>query len=324
MRFVDAGADRRGRLVEWVEKALFLRLNKLFEIAPSERNYQTLLSIRNLATLAQDSQPYIPNIIPRRLPKNVVAGEHFVLKDLPFYVEAREVDAQARQERLSHREERRQEGTLRRAPSEKSPALRQSARPLAEKKKKVAAKGIVIRSLVLSSSSASNSESSLPRRMLGANESGPSIPTHEHLALSVGEESEVNQPVSPCSEPEDDQLAIADKLVAKELGPSSIEPVPPMLIVIDEAAAEGMKSPCREPDHLAIVVVDKPIARRPVAPHDLQAGFSKRLQGRLREAMESICSSVHGDQLERIRRDDGFGPMPSPNTAQPGGPVHEE
>ena len=307
-----------------MEKALFLRLNKLLKIAPSARNYQTLLSIRNLATLAQDSQPYIPNIIPKRLPKNVVPGEHFVLKDLPFYAEAREADAQARQERLSHREERRQEGTLRRAPSEKYSALRQPARPLVEKKKKVAAKGIIIRSLVPSSFSTSTSESSLSRRVPGANESEPSIPTHEHLALSVGEESEVNQPVPPCSEPEDDQLAIADKLVTKELGPSSIEPTPPILIVIDEAATEGMESPCREPDHLAIVVADKPIARRPVAPHNLQAGFGKRLQGHLREAMEASCSSVHGDQLERIRRDDGFGPMSSPDTAQPGGPMHEE
>lgn len=38
-----AGADKRGKLVEWVEKASFDRLNKLFEIAASERSCQTLL-----------------------------------------------------------------------------------------------------------------------------------------------------------------------------------------------------------------------------------------------------------------------------------------
>ena len=38
----------RGRLVEWVEKASFDRLNKLFVISASERNYQTLLTDRNL------------------------------------------------------------------------------------------------------------------------------------------------------------------------------------------------------------------------------------------------------------------------------------
>lgn len=49
----------------------------------------------------------------------MVSGEHFVLKDLSFYEKARETDIKARQERLSHREERRHEGTLQRAPSEK-------------------------------------------------------------------------------------------------------------------------------------------------------------------------------------------------------------
>ena len=47
-----------------------------------------------------EPQPYVLNIIPRRLPKVVVPGEHFVLKDLPFYERAREADVKARQERL--------------------------------------------------------------------------------------------------------------------------------------------------------------------------------------------------------------------------------
>lgn len=88
-------------MVEWVEKASFNRLNRLFEIATDERNYQTLLSTRNLLAVVRESQPYILNIIPRWLPKTVVAGEYFVLKDLLFYAEAREADAQVRQERLS-------------------------------------------------------------------------------------------------------------------------------------------------------------------------------------------------------------------------------
>lgn len=33
------GKDMRGRLVEWVEKASFDCLNKLFVISASERNY---------------------------------------------------------------------------------------------------------------------------------------------------------------------------------------------------------------------------------------------------------------------------------------------
>ena len=142
-----------------MEKASFNRLNKLFEIAAGERSCQTLLSAQNLRLVTQVSQPYVLNIIPRRPPKKVVAGEHFVLKDLSFYSEVREADAQARQERLNQREEKRQEGTLRRAPGDKRPAPFPPARTPAEKKKKVPTKGIVIRSPVPSSSSASSSES---------------------------------------------------------------------------------------------------------------------------------------------------------------------
>lgn len=64
-------------------------------------------------------------------------GEHFVLRDLHFYKEAREADAKARQEHLSQREERRQEGTLRRAPGKKHLMPSSATRPLAEKKKKI-------------------------------------------------------------------------------------------------------------------------------------------------------------------------------------------
>lgn len=62
---------------------------------------------------------YVLPIIPRRLPKVVMPGEHHVLKDLLFYEEAREENTKVRQERLDQREEKRQEGTLRKAPGEK-------------------------------------------------------------------------------------------------------------------------------------------------------------------------------------------------------------
>ena len=141
-----------------MEKASFDRLNKLFEIAAEERSCQTLLSTQNLRLVTQVSQSYVLNIIPRRLPKKVVTGEHFVLKDLPFYFKAREADAQARQARLNQREEKRQVGTLLRAPGDKRPAPFPPARISVEKKKKVPTKGKVIRSPVPSSSSASSSK----------------------------------------------------------------------------------------------------------------------------------------------------------------------
>ena len=81
----NAGTDKRGHVVEWVEKASFDRLNKLFEITTAERHHQTLLTARNMLTVVREPQSYITNILPRKLPKKVVSVEHFVLKDLPFY-----------------------------------------------------------------------------------------------------------------------------------------------------------------------------------------------------------------------------------------------
>lgn len=100
-----------------------------------------LLSAQNLRSVTQEPQPYVLNILPRRLPKKVVAGEHFVLKDLQFYTEAREADAQARQALLNQREERRQEGTLRRAPGDKRPAPFPPTCALAGKKEEGSHKG---------------------------------------------------------------------------------------------------------------------------------------------------------------------------------------
>lgn len=68
----------------------------------------------------------------------MVPREHIVLKDLPFYKKAREMDAKARQECLDQREEKRQEGTLRKAPSEKDCGSYPAVRPQAVKKKKKA------------------------------------------------------------------------------------------------------------------------------------------------------------------------------------------
>ena len=105
--FVDnAGPDKRGHVVEWVEKASFPRLNKLFEISAAERHHETLLTARNLLAVVREPQMYIINILPRKLPKKVVPGEHYVLKDLLFYKEVRETDAQKRQARLDDREGR--------------------------------------------------------------------------------------------------------------------------------------------------------------------------------------------------------------------------
>ena len=55
--------EKRGWLVEWVEKASFDHLNKLFVISISEINYQTLLTNRNMLAIVRDPQSYILPII---------------------------------------------------------------------------------------------------------------------------------------------------------------------------------------------------------------------------------------------------------------------
>ena len=74
---MGAGQNKMGKLVEWVEKASFDRLNRLFEIAAAERSCDTLLSAQSLRSVMKEPQSYVLNILPRRLPEEVVAGESF-------------------------------------------------------------------------------------------------------------------------------------------------------------------------------------------------------------------------------------------------------
>ena len=90
-----------------MEKASFDRLNRLFEIAAIERSCDILLSAQNLRSVMREPQPYVPNILLRRLPKEVVAGERFVLQDLPLYAAVQKADARSRKARLSNQEEKR-------------------------------------------------------------------------------------------------------------------------------------------------------------------------------------------------------------------------
>ena len=63
-----AGKSRRGRLVNWVEKASFKKIQKLLEISERERHHEILLTARNLRELSRSPSPYIIPVIPRSLP----------------------------------------------------------------------------------------------------------------------------------------------------------------------------------------------------------------------------------------------------------------
>ena len=109
----DIGKKRWGHLVEWVDKASFTRLNKLFKINASERAYKVLISNKNLLALIDNPKSFISPIFPRLALPSLVLDEHFVLKDLPFYKIARLADFEAHQAHLEEREQKRQEWTLR-------------------------------------------------------------------------------------------------------------------------------------------------------------------------------------------------------------------
>ena len=113
---VNAGAEKRGHLVDWVEKVSFNCLSKLFEIDAKERQCKTLLTARNLIAVVREPQEYVINILPRKMPKEVVPGEHYTVKDLPIYQALKEADAEKRRVLLDNREKKKNERTFGRLP----------------------------------------------------------------------------------------------------------------------------------------------------------------------------------------------------------------
>ena len=99
-------------MVEWVEKFAWTRLNKLFEIDPNEPKFFMLLTRKTLKSLLEHPCPFVIPVFPKLAPPTLILSEHFVLKDLPFYMVVRLTDVEARQACLDPCEKKRQEGTL--------------------------------------------------------------------------------------------------------------------------------------------------------------------------------------------------------------------
>ena len=175
-----------------------------------------LLSAQNLRLVTRELQPYVLNILPRRLPKEVVFGEHFVLPDLPFYASVQKANARTRKARLNNREEKRKEGLLRKAPGGKRPASSPPAGAPAKKKRKVSNKGKKVKlptppkefvrppityekevTIKEPKNPLPPSISSGPRHLASLNHSGPSMSAAGRLALLAEEATSINQPGSP-------------------------------------------------------------------------------------------------------------------------------
>ena len=76
------GKRRRGRLVNWVEKASLERIRRLLKITKVERNHELLLFVKNLGELGASPYHYIFPVILRPMLAEPIKGEHFVLFDL--------------------------------------------------------------------------------------------------------------------------------------------------------------------------------------------------------------------------------------------------
>ena len=92
--------------MEWVEKASFARLNKLFEISTSECNYHIFFMDKNLQAVLKEAKSFILPILHRLAPRSLVPDKHHVLKDLPFNEVACATDSQAHQDRLEQKEKK--------------------------------------------------------------------------------------------------------------------------------------------------------------------------------------------------------------------------
>ena len=77
-----AGKSQRDKLVNWVEKASFKKIQRLLEISERERNHEILLTAKNLCELSRSPSPYIILVISCPLPIEIVEGEHYFIADL--------------------------------------------------------------------------------------------------------------------------------------------------------------------------------------------------------------------------------------------------
>ena len=69
---IFVGRRRRGRLVNWVEKARLDRIRRLLKIIERERNHELFLSAKYLQELGASPFPYIVLVIPRLFPEELI------------------------------------------------------------------------------------------------------------------------------------------------------------------------------------------------------------------------------------------------------------
>lgn len=79
-----------------------------------------LLTEKNLRVILAQANPLVISFLQWLAPLTLVLGKHFVMNDLLFYKVVYLADTEARQAHLETQEKKRQDGTLRQAPSSTS------------------------------------------------------------------------------------------------------------------------------------------------------------------------------------------------------------
>ena len=293
---VNAGPELRGHLVDWVEKASFGCLSKLFEIDVKERQCNTLLTARNLAAVVRESREYVINILPRKMPKEVVPGEHYTVKDFPIYEALKEADSKKRRLLLEGREKKKNEGTLRKAPGQKGDADSSPKKDPVKRRKLVKKHGkdtkeptpplefapppIIHEAEVMIEepvNAAPHSISSGSGHLAGLNHSSTSLTAVARLANMAEEAASVNHP--------DSRNLDADAAEAVCATPT------------EEVGVENQSQPSDDPDRLALVLVTGPPSKKARSVRNLRSGLHGRLQERQQE-IEVSCSSAHDTHPE--------------------------
>ncbi|RVX11728.1 hypothetical protein CK203_009443 [Vitis vinifera] len=156
-------------------------------------------------------------VLRLKLPKDeIVPGEHYTVKELPLYQEAKEADAERRRKLLEDRDQRKNEGTIRKAPGQKRGPDSPPKKTPAKRRKLVKKNG-----------------KDRPRTHSGLNHSGTSLAAVARLANVAEEAASINRPGN--LNPDAD---------AAETTP------------LEEAGAESQSQPSDDPDRLAIQEIE--------------------------------------------------------------------
>ncbi|RVW77133.1 hypothetical protein CK203_054279 [Vitis vinifera] len=238
-----------GHLVDWVEKASFGCLSKLFEIDAKERQCKTLLTARNLTAVVREPREYVINILPRKMPKEVVPGEHYTVKDFPIYEALKEADVKKCRLLLEDREKKKNEGTLRKAPGQNRDADSPPEKIPAKKRKLVKKNGKDLK------------KPSSPMEFAPS----PIIHEAEHLLGSSCASSDLAEEAASVNHPDS---CNPDADAAEAICATPME----------EVGAESQSQPSDDPNLLALVLVTGPSSKKPRSVRDLKSGLHGQLQ----------------------------------------------